>query len=475
MNSAVLVYLETTYTKIRLLRQTEKSTIWLAADRAGQLAVLKRLALTGLPLKELQEANCPLCPQIYYYAEDEGETIIVEEHIEGTSLDQLYADETMTEKEAADLLLALAQGLSLLHSKGIIHRDIKPANLLREKSGHIRLIDFDAARLMKEGADEDTTRLGTKGYAPPEQFGYGQTDGRSDIYALGMTLKKLLPPGYHGCLSPILHKCTAADPQERYQSLEELANALKHQLFFQKIKLPLAALILAATLLLLALATFEPLPEKTEPPVENTPALTEDSSMPAPANDTSETEPPKQAQEPPAPLPPTAENVPAAAPAVTPQPLPEAAPSHTPPAEPLPKAPAPVSPAPTIPMGTLRTTLFWNGKAMNETAYPPPQISPKDWLTGSASLHVENDSNTALPAATISLAYSSNYGKNLDAEALLPALSPGETADIPIPCGTAFPEGAESLAVWVQIRLPRTILPQTENYRCLNLDITQGK
>ena len=124
------------------------------------------------------------------------------------------------------------------------------------------------------------------------------------------------------------------------------------------------------------------------------------SSMPAPANDTSETEPPKQAQEPPAPLPPTAENVPAAAPAVTPQPLPEAAPSHTPPAETLPEAPAPVSPAPTIPMGTLRTTLFWNGKAMNETAYPPPQISPKDWLTGSASLHVENDSNTALPAAT---------------------------------------------------------------------------
>ena len=119
-----------------------------------------------------------------------------------------------------------------------------------------------------------------------------------------------------------------------------------------------APLILAATLLLLALATFEPLPEKTETPVENTPALTEDSSMPAPANDTSETEPPKQAQEPPAPLPPTAENVPAAAPAVTPQPL---------------------------------------------------------------------------------------------------------------------PEGAESLAVWVQIRLPRTILPQTENYRCLNLDITQGK
>lgn len=55
------------------------------------------------------------------------------------------------------------------------------------------------------------------------------------------------------------------------------------------------------------------------------------------------------------------------------------------------------------------------------------------------------------------------------------ALSPGETTDLPIPCGTAFPEGTEGLAIWVQIRLPKTILPQTEDYQCLRLDVAQAK
>ena len=68
----------------------------------------------------------------------------------------------------------------------------------------MRLIDFDASRSIKEGAGEDTKLLGTKGYAPPEQFGYGQTDARSDLYSLGVTLQELLGDGYHGCLQNIL-------------------------------------------------------------------------------------------------------------------------------------------------------------------------------------------------------------------------------------------------------------------------------
>ena len=289
MNSAVLVYLETTYKKIQLLRQTEKSTIWLVADRTGQLAVLKRLALTGLPLKELQEADCPLCPQIYYYAEDEGETIIVEEHISGTSLNQLTADRKLTEKEAVDLLLTLAQGLNLLHSRGIIHRDIKPSNLLKEKSGQIRLIDFDAARLTKDEADEDTTHLGTRGYAPPEQYGYGQTDARSDIYALGMTIKRLLPEDYQGFLTLIIRRCTAVDPKERYSSTAELAQALKRHHFFHKAKRPLLTALALALLLLLTLSYSRQLPVQQEP-AEEPPALTEPQAPPTPASDAKEAE-----------------------------------------------------------------------------------------------------------------------------------------------------------------------------------------
>lgn len=283
---------------------------------------MKRLASTGLPLKALQEADCPLCPKILCYAEDKDSTLLVEEHIAGDSLQHLAAQGKLTEKEATELLLTVASGLALLHAHGIVHRDIKPANLLLEKSGGYRLIDFDSARLMKDDADEDTALLGTKGYAPPEQYGYGQTDGRSDIYSLGMTIRRLLPESYRGFLTPIIRKCTAVDPEARYQSATELAQTLKRRLFFHKIRLPLLA---------------------------------------------------------------------------------------------------------------------------------------------------------ALPPSTVTFAYANNYGKKLNTETLLPALSPGETTDIPIPCGTAFPEGTEGLAIWVQIRLPKTILPQTENYQCLRLDVAQTK
>ncbi|MBQ7497412.1 MAG: serine/threonine protein kinase [Selenomonas sp.] len=408
MDEAILSYLENVYKKIRLLRQSEKGKIWLAADREGQPVILKRLALTGLPLKELQEAGCPLCPQIIYYSEDDRETIIVEEHIEGKSLDQLTADKKLTEKEATDLLLNVAQGLALLHQKGIIHRDIKPANLLREKSGQIRLIDFDAARLVKEGTDEDTTRLGTKGYAPPEQYGYGQTDARSDLYALGMTVKRLLPENYRGYLLPIIRKCTAVDPDERYQSAEELAQSLKRRLFLSKIKIPLLTALIASLVLFFALALLKQIPQQQEEPIEDPPSITENQPPPVPNNDTKKTEPPQSAQETPASLPAAAEKSPNTTPPTTPLSTPAEAPIITPPAE------TREAPAPAIPFGILRTTLYWNGNAIDDKAYPAPEISPSQWLSGSAFLHVENDSNTALPASTISLAYTNNYGKKLN-------------------------------------------------------------
>ena len=479
MDEAILSYLENVYKKIRLLRQSEKGEIWLAADREGQPVILKHLALTGLPLKELQEAGCPLCPQIIYYSEDDRETIIVEEHIEGKSLDLLTADKKLTEKEATDLLLTIAQGLAPLHQKGIIHRDIKPSNLLREKSGQFRLIDFDAARLVKEETDEDTTRLGTKGYAPPEQFGYGQTDGRSDIYALGMTVKRLLPEDYRGYLRPIIRKCTAVDPEERYQSAEELEKALRRNLFFHKAKRPLLA---ACVLLLILLLRFsflqlqEEVPEQAEDiptelvkpdstassPSENAEATPQTETKTATSQEIPTIDnPPTQPS--PAPLPASDTT----APHINTQTSAEAPNQTSQSTSAMPSQPPP------LPQGTIKSQLFWQGQATSPAS--SYKIAPKDWLTGTASLRVMNDSNTTIESNTIQLTYENNYGQKLDAEVSMPALTPGETADIPIPCGTAFPEGAEGLSLWVQIRLPRTILPQTETYRCLKLDITQEK
>lgn len=480
---ALTAYLDETYKKIRLLRRTDKSEVWLAADRAGQPAVIKRLSLTGLPLAALQEADCPLCPKIYSYVEANGETLLVEEHIAGESLE----GHELTEKDAAKLLLSISKGLALLHAHGIIHRDIKPSNLLREKSGQIRLIDFDAARLIKEESTEDTTRLGTKGYAPPEQFGYGQTDARSDIYALGMTFKRLLPEDYRGFLRPVIRKATAMDPKDRYQSAEELEQSIRHRLFLNKIKLPALGAALTANLLALGLALS---PGEQEPPQTEIPAET---TRPVPEHTTASQKPPEETSYPqegqhqqlPAPpqqtaldsQAPTSPQTPATAqsPAVYQPPTTTPDIITEPPAATIPNEPSPPPPAPITPTGTLRTSLLWNGSTINEKAYPPPQITPAEWHSGTATLHVDNDSNTALPASPISINYENNYGKSRQAEALLPALAPGESADIPIPCGSAFPEGAEGLSIWVQIRLTNTILPHTENYHCLSLDVDTEK
>ena len=285
-----------------------------------------------------------------------------------------------------------------------------------------------------------------------------------------MTIKRLLPADYRGFLTPIIRKCAAVDPKERYQSAPELAQALKRHLFFHKIKRPLLAALTLALLLFFALSSSKQIPVQQESAAE-TPATTEPQPPAAPASDAKEAEQPPQDAT--APLSATPEKAPAIAPAEVLPPTTAEDPDITFPAERTAEIPSPAAPA--VPMGILRTTLFWNGQALDPTAYPPPEISPNEWLTGNAFLHVENDSNTALPPSTVTFAYANNYGKKLNTETLLPALSPGETTDIPIPCGTAFPEGTEGLAIWVQIRLPKTILPQTEDYQCLRLDVAQTK
>ena len=138
--------------------------------------------------------------------------------------------------------------LSYLHSYNppVIFRDLKPGNIMispDEKT--TKLIDFGIARVFKAGATKDTSKLGTPGYAPPEQFGKNQTDARSDIYALGALLHQLLtlrdpgtqvfsfPPvrSINPKVSPrvdqTIQKAVANNPDQRWQSAKEFWNALR--------------------------------------------------------------------------------------------------------------------------------------------------------------------------------------------------------------------------------------------------------
>ena len=297
MDKAVETYLAETVEKYRLLRKSERGEVWLAGMASGAVVVLKRVWDDGLPYAVMASHPHPLWPNILYTAEMPGETVVVEEFVQGEPLSaRLEQKRFLPESEAASLFLQIAEGLIVLHGLGVVHRDVKPSNLILTESGAIRLIDFDAARTVKEEQAEDTSLLGTKGYAPPEQFGYGQTDARSDLYALGVTMRKMLAPDYHGWLSPVLAKCTELDPKRRYASARELKRAILMRRRWAKAKtgcIAALAILVGAALYFLSAPTQNPQPmpeESATIPTENVaPTQKEETTIPAAVP-----EPPKQ-------------------------------------------------------------------------------------------------------------------------------------------------------------------------------------
>lgn len=179
---------------------------------------------------------------------DNGITIfVVMDYIEGESLDKILAEYgSQSEELVVGWAKQLCDALSYLHSQKppIIYRDMKPANVMLKPEGNIKIIDFGIAREYKELSLADTTVLGTKGYAPPEQYS-GQTDARSDIYALGMTMHHLLTgidprtgeayapvrmwnPEVSEGVEMIIDKCVQPAAEHRYQNCQDLLYDLEH-------------------------------------------------------------------------------------------------------------------------------------------------------------------------------------------------------------------------------------------------------
>ena len=214
------------YKEIKQLKQGEKSTVNLVQEQGGErLYIRKTLQGHHSVYSILQGLAHPYLPKIYEVTDDRDTTTVIEEYIEGQTVGSLK----LTEKQCRVVVKELCDVLAFLHGKGIIHRDIKPSNILLAKDGHIRLIDFDAARMPKEDLEQDTMQLGTKGYAPPEQYGFAQTDERADIYALGVTVRQLLGDRA-GKLRyrRILSKCTNLDPDRRYQSVRQVKKVFSY-------------------------------------------------------------------------------------------------------------------------------------------------------------------------------------------------------------------------------------------------------
>ena len=182
----------------------------------------------------------------------------------------------------------LCRLLTILHSQDppVIHRDIKPENILLLPGGGVGLIDFGIARQFKAGRDTDTRHMGTRSTAAPEQYGFAQTDSRTDLYALGMTLIWLLTGRYDReglsaaadlppALRRALEKATAFSPDDRFPDAAAFAAALEDRPRPKKLPLLAAALVCAVTvgaaLLWPDRTKLEPgslLSESADPPVQ---------------------------------------------------------------------------------------------------------------------------------------------------------------------------------------------------------------
>ncbi|MBR6012922.1 MAG: serine/threonine protein kinase [Selenomonadaceae bacterium] len=208
-------FLETNYTLIEKL----KENVSLIYDKKNRrLCIMKNIRADSIELyKNLKKLKNPYIPQIYHIFED----FIIEEHIAGKNLSEILdCGEILSDEKIFSILRQLCQCLKILHKNKIIHRDIKPSNLILTNDEIIKLIDFGIARQMKENIFSDTEWLGTRGYAPPEQYGFSQTDCRSDIYAVGATLQLFQPKSSR--LQKIIRKATNFNPDERFQSVDEI-------------------------------------------------------------------------------------------------------------------------------------------------------------------------------------------------------------------------------------------------------------
>ena len=221
-------FIQDNFKQVSVLKERKGGMTEIVIDAENAIYIRKTIPYTGLPYRKLMKLSHPLLPKIYYAAETEGRTCVIEQYVDGRNLqDVLDREGALPEETVRRVGLQLCDVLEFLHGQGIIHRDIKPSNIIMKEDGTLCLIDFGAARVIKEAAEQDTRILGTPGFAPPEQYGFAATDYRSDFYAVGMTLKALLGNNYRGSLTEAIRRCVELDPERRVASARELRKLLQ--------------------------------------------------------------------------------------------------------------------------------------------------------------------------------------------------------------------------------------------------------
>lgn len=257
------------YEVLRLVGEGGMSRVWLVSDkRLNKLWAAKEIKRTARDVNDetvvqslIAEANLmkrldhPALPRIVDIIEDgsnedDSTLYVVMDYVEGESLNKVLArvGHGLPQDDVIDWGIQLCDALGYLHSRKppIIYRDMKPGNIMLRDDGTVKLIDFGIAREYKQDKTSDTKILGTRGYAAPEQSNHlAQTDARTDIYSLGVTLYHLVTgigPSEQAVMRPIrevdprlseglehiIATATQPDPEKRYQSCEAFSYDLEH-------------------------------------------------------------------------------------------------------------------------------------------------------------------------------------------------------------------------------------------------------
>ena len=223
------------YSVVKVYKKTdEKSIILLRHNELKKEIICRKFIGDCSAYKILQGISYKNIPAVYEVQQSGDEVIVLEEFVNGVTVADILLDGLYDERGVKHIVKSLCDALTVIHSYGIVHRDIKPENVMivNADKGGVKLIDFDAARLFKNGQSKDTKIMGTAGYAAPEQLGLAQSDERTDIFALGVLMNVMLTgehPSkklYKGKMTKIIEKCIQLDPQKRYATAAELKKSL---------------------------------------------------------------------------------------------------------------------------------------------------------------------------------------------------------------------------------------------------------
>lgn len=226
--------LEQHYTQTVTYKNKADSFVALYTHRgSGQKVLLRRSANRNdevyRTLRGKQLCNLPM---IFEVCSDEAYLLVLEEFIDGRTLEGILAGGQLTTGQAAAYTMDLCHALDELHSLGIVHRDIKPANVMITPDNRAVLLDLSIAREISSD-QQDTRSLGTVGYAAPEQYGVTQSNRATDLYALGVLLNTMITGAHpavdipRGPIRHIVQKATDTQISRRYKSAAAMARALR--------------------------------------------------------------------------------------------------------------------------------------------------------------------------------------------------------------------------------------------------------